>query len=122
MPNVLNAGNGVKQLIWTRVVLNLHVNVSGVVGSTEVDAEVLLSRPAPAGGVTVLLSSSNPKLLIVPEKVTIPAGENSTVVPITAGIAPSQTLVTVTASAGPIKRTCSFSVGISKKDRRAAVR
>ena len=102
--------------------LNLHVNVSGVVGSTEMEAELLLNRPAPPGGGMALLSSSNPKLLTVPARVTISAGENSIVVPITAGIAPSRTLVTVTASAGPMKRTCSFAVGVSKKDRRADAR
>lgn len=60
---------------------------------------VTIDRPAPAGGVSVPLSSNHPSL-IVPASVTIPAGSNSANVPFTTVEITSNANVTVTATMG----------------------
>jgi hypothetical protein len=46
------------------------------------EATVLLSAPAPAGGLEVRLVSSDPALVTPEEKVTVPAGETSVTFPL----------------------------------------
>jgi hypothetical protein len=57
-----------------------------------------LSSPAPAGGLVVGLSSSNPSVATVPGTVTIPGNGTSVIVPVT-GVAPGS--ATIHASAPP---------------------
>ena len=64
---------------------------------------VLLERPAPAGGVTVGLSSSLPSLASPPSKISIPAGDDSVVFPIKTAAVEEQKNVTFTASSGENK-------------------
>jgi hypothetical protein len=66
--------------------------------TTQERLTLYLSAPAPAGGVTVNLSSDNPSVATVPTTVTIPPNATSVVVPIT-GVAAGST--TVHASALP---------------------
>lgn len=51
----------------------LTFNVSSLVGGRAAYGTVTLSQPAPAGGATVLLSSSDPALASIPASVHIPA-------------------------------------------------
>ena len=67
-----------------------------------------LNGPAPAGGVTVGLTSSNPSLAPVPATVVIPAGSYSAPVSVATGVVTATTTVTFTASLGgaPSQGSC----------------
>src|SRR5208282_1195432 len=54
--------------------LSLTLNPSTVTGGNSVSGNVTLSAPAPAGGATVALSSSNPAVAAVPANVVVPGG------------------------------------------------
>ncbi len=54
-----------------------------VTGGTTQNLSLVLSSPAPAGGVTINLSSSNPSAVTVPATVTIPASATAVNVPVT---------------------------------------
>jgi hypothetical protein len=95
--------------------INLRVTVTGAAGSMGIEASFLLNRPAPVGGVTLAVYSSHPSLVSVPSKVVIPAGETLARVPAAVSPAKEMTPVTLTASMGAMKRTCSFLVGPSNK-------
>jgi hypothetical protein len=60
--------------------------------STQERLTLTLSSPAPAGGVTVNLSSDNPAVATVPATATIPANGTSVIVPVT-GVAAGATLI-----------------------------
>jgi hypothetical protein len=62
-------------------------------------AKLRLTAAAPAGGVTVTLSSSN-ALLTVPASVAVAAGQNTATFPVTAGTVAAAVQVTVTARLG----------------------
>jgi len=54
---------------------SLTLNPSSVIGGAQSSTgRVTLSSPAPAGGVTVMLSSSNPGVASVPSSIVVPAG------------------------------------------------
>ena len=58
------------------VVLRSHTHVfSGTNEDNEASGTVQLTTPAPAGGVTIALASSNTKAARVPASITIPAGQ-----------------------------------------------
>ncbi len=68
------------------VVLVRRIQVNGlalsptiVAGGTSLTGAISITRPAPAGGVTIALVSSNPSVAAVPATVTIPAGVVSAV-------------------------------------------
>ena len=65
---------------------------------SSVTVEPDLNNPAPSGGVTVSLSSSNPSLAPVPASVVIPAGQYLSNVSITTGTVTAVTDVTITAT------------------------
>lgn len=56
---------------------SLTLSSASVIGGVRSNATVRLNAPAPAGGVGVLLSSSNPGLASVPPGVTVAAGATS---------------------------------------------
>lgn len=66
-----------------------------------------LNNPAPSGGVTVSLSSSNPSLAPVPASVVIPGGQYLASVSITTGTVTSVAKVKITATlpSGPVTST-----------------
>jgi Putative Ig domain len=71
----------------------------GVAASnSSVTVEPDLNNPAPSGGVTVSLSSSNPSAAPVPASVVIPAGQYLANVGITTGTVTAVTDVTITAT------------------------
>jgi hypothetical protein len=81
-------------VVMVQVIATLTFAQPSVTGTTTAQARVTLSLsgPAPAGGVTVNLSSDNPAVATVPSTVTIPANTTSVVVPIT-GVAAGSTTI-----------------------------
>jgi uncharacterized delta-60 repeat protein len=66
-----------------KINLTLTLDAPEVKGGSPVTGTVTLSRPAPAGGVLLLLLSDTPELASVPKTLTIPAGASSAIFPIT---------------------------------------
>ena len=78
---------------------NLTLVKSTLTSGESTSAKLRLTAGAPAGGVTVTLSSSNP-LLTVPASVAVAAGQNTATFPVTAGTVAAAVQVTVTARLG----------------------
>lgn len=83
------------------------VNPSTLESGELADGKVVLSGKAPAGGVTISLTSANPGVLSVPVSVFIPAGEKRGEFKLTAGAVTAATPVVVTAilAGAPSKAT-----------------
>lgn len=79
----------------------LTVSPSVVESGGEVVVQITLRSPAPAGGSVVSLSSSAPAALPVPAAITIPAGQTSASVTVSAGRVAASSAVTVRAGFGP---------------------
>ncbi|MEJ5369387.1 MAG: right-handed parallel beta-helix repeat-containing protein, partial [Bryobacteraceae bacterium] len=73
-------------------------------------ATVTLSAAAGAGGVTVALASSAPSVIPVPASITVPQGQTSASVPLTAGQVTSSTTVQITASLNGSSKSASVTV------------
>ncbi|WP_301002366.1 glycoside hydrolase family 44 protein [Capsulimonas corticalis] len=71
---------------------------------------VALSGPAPAGGVTVTLSSSDSKMLPAGTRFTIPAGSSGAWLKVTPTPVTSDTVVTATATLGSVTKSASYTV------------
>lgn len=73
--------NGVTQTSALTVVpptlASLSLNPSSVTGGRPVTGTVTLTGPAPSGGMTLAIASSNPRVAAVPASVTVPAGSTS---------------------------------------------
>ena len=65
------------QLPTVPLVSAVTLNPSSVLGGTQVGGTVLLIHPAPAGGVTVKLQSSNPTVAAAPSGVVVQPGTTS---------------------------------------------
>ncbi|HET7032166.1 MAG TPA: hypothetical protein VFJ48_03505 [Casimicrobiaceae bacterium] len=78
---------------------------STVIGGASPTATITLSAPAPAGGASVALTSSNRTAVAVPAKVVVPAGSTSASFPVSTRSAFRKTAVTVTASYAGIKKS-----------------
>ncbi len=89
---------------------NLALSPSSVTGGNGGQAALVLSGPAPAGGATVTLSSSNPAVAAVPATATVPGGATSAVATISTASVSSSTPVTITASYGGVTRTAILTV------------
>jgi len=89
----------------TATLAAVNVNPTVVAGGNPVTGLVTLGGPAPSGGVTVTLSSSDTAFVEVPASVTIAAGATSTTFPITTGLVPAQTSFTITATQGAVAKT-----------------
>ena len=66
---------------------------------------VVLSKPAPAGGAVVQLTSSNSATLQVPASVKVPAGQYFAAIPISTSRVTALTSVTVTAKSGSSQKS-----------------
>jgi len=62
---------------------SIYLNQRQVSAGAYVVAEAILTAPAPAGGISITLSASNPGALGVPASITIPAGAASATIPVT---------------------------------------
>jgi Putative Ig domain len=77
---------------------DVNLSPPEVIGGGSVSVEPDLNNPAPSGGVTVGLSSSNPSLAPVPSSVVIPGGQYLASVSMTTGTVTSVAKVTITAT------------------------
>ena len=77
-----------------------YVGSSAVTGGTSVIFSANLNGPAPTGGITIMLSSSNSAVGSVPTTVFIPAGSNSGSFTMTTTTVTTQTDVTITGTYG----------------------
>lgn len=91
------------------VLESLTLSQTSVVGGSNVTAQVRLTGPAPAAGLTVALSSNNPAAS-VPPLVTVAPG--STALDFTVATRPvsAATTVTIRATAGTVVRTATLTV------------
>lgn len=55
-------------------VLSLAFSPSRIAPGQDTKLQIVLTTPAPAGGFTVTLINSNPKVVSLPSKLTVPAG------------------------------------------------
>ena len=86
------------------------VNPASLVGGASSTGTVTLSSAAPAGGISVTLSSSNPSVASVPASVPIGAGATSVTFNVTTFAVASLTPVTITATYGTTVRSTSLIV------------
>jgi Putative Ig domain len=82
----------------TPTLFSVNLLPSEAASNSSVTVEPDLNNPAPSGGVTVSLSSSNPSAAPVPASVGIPAGQYLSNVSITTGTVAAVTDVTITAT------------------------
>src|SRR5262245_9958353 len=88
----------------------ITISPSPVVGGTTAQGTVSLAAGAPAGGVVVQLSSSNPSLANVPATATIPAGMVEATFNITTAQVMTPTVVNLNGTAGGVMRGASLTV------------
>jgi hypothetical protein len=90
---------------------SLTLNPTSVVGGAQSSlGTVTLSGPAPVGGASALLSSSNTAAAQVPTSVTIPAGATSANFTVTSRAVTAATQVTISASYGGVTGTARLTV------------
>lgn len=95
-----NAGGQVSNTATVSIVVmstlnSLTLNPATVAGGSTSTATITLTGPAPSGGLSVALSSSNPSLATVPASITIPqnaTGATFTVTTVPVGITSSSTI------------------------------
>jgi hypothetical protein len=83
----------ITQLVVVPWLRQLTLSPTEVVGGNQVNGQITLEAPAPAGGVTIDLLTDSPSLVAFPNgrSVTVPQGQQSIVFPInTAGVATSR--------------------------------
>jgi thermitase len=88
----------------------LTLSPTQIVGGNSVTGTVQLTAPAPGGGFTVSLGSSNPNVATVPSSVTVPAGSVSASFPVATSSVPNSTTVTIIATAAGVQRAASLTV------------
>lgn len=88
----------------------LNLSMKTIVGGNSLHGTVVLTGPAYSGGVTVNLSSSAPSVASVPASITVPAGMNIAVFPITTFAVASSTPVTISAVSGGPAKTATLTV------------
>jgi hypothetical protein len=76
----------------------IYIDQRQVSTGATVNAEAILTTPAPAEGVTVSLSTSSPGVLGIPSSVTVPAGAVSAAIPVTVNNIGFTTPVTINGS------------------------
>jgi hypothetical protein len=101
--SVDNAGNeSVKETILVGATVTVTLSPTSVYASKSSVATIKLSVAAPAGGVTVMLASSNPAVTIAPS-VKLNAGATSINVPVQTGAVAADTSAVITATVGGIE-------------------
>jgi len=90
---------------------SLTLNPASVVGGLQASTgTVTLSAAAPAGGIQVLLSSSNPAAASVPASVTVPAGATSATFTVSTSIVLISTSATISATYNNTTKTATLGV------------
>ncbi|HWM43315.1 MAG TPA: PIG-L family deacetylase, partial [Burkholderiales bacterium] len=88
----------------------LKVSPAGVVGGDSAQATVTLSTPAPAGGLSVPLSSSHASAAQVPASITVPAGTSNASFPVSTSPVGARIEVTLSANIRGTVRTATLAV------------
>jgi RHS repeat-associated protein len=83
---------------------------TSVIGTNDVAATLTLSGPAPAPGVEVELTSSNPPVASVPPVVTVAAGASSATFIVTTSLVTADTQVAITALHSTTQKTAALAV------------
>jgi len=91
-------------------VKSLTLNPTAVNGPLSANGTVTLSSPAPPGGFTVNLSSSNTSIATVPSSVLVPENSSSQTFIVSSRIVTAVTQVTITASGGGTSKTAVLTV------------
>ena len=91
-------------------VASVTVNPTVVVGGTSSQGTVTLSGPAPTGGATVALTSSNTAAAQVPANVVVAAAASTAAFTITTSAVSSSTTSTISASFGGTKPTATLTI------------
>jgi large repetitive protein len=86
------------------------LNPASVPGGNSSTAWVTIGAPAPAEGMTMILSSSNTAVATVPTTGTVPAGITSTGITVLTNSVTSSTDVTISASSGGVTRSAVLTV------------
>jgi hypothetical protein len=89
---------------------SVSIAPASVASGESATGTVTLSAPAPAGGIIVALSSSNPAAVSVPESVVVPEGSDQATFTVQTSGGSSATNATVTASFDGAQRTADLSV------------
>lgn len=93
--------------------LNLTLNPTRVTAPASSTGTVILSGPAPAGGVSVALRSSETRKATVPASVTVPEGATSAtfiITTLTGKLGGGDNEVTISATLGSVTRTATLSI------------
>jgi hypothetical protein len=83
--------------VYATALNSLSVNPAIVSAGTPATGTVQLWAPAPAGGATIALSSSDVAVAVVPPSVTVPAGATTANFAVSTGLVTSPTTVTISA-------------------------
>jgi hypothetical protein len=94
----------------TATLAALVLKPTSVRGGTPATGTATLTRPAPSGGVNVVLSSSSPAVASVPANVVVPAGKTSAAFAIATTKPQKGTVVTISATYAGAKVTASMMV------------
>jgi hypothetical protein len=104
--NIFASAGGVTKSIFINVspdpnapplLQSMTISPTTVAGGTNATGTVFLSSPAPAGGISVTLATSNANAARVPGVVNVPAGQTSTNFTVTTFVVANNTSVTITA-------------------------
>lgn len=92
------------------ILSSLTLNPTSVTGGNSSTGTVTLSGAAPAGGATVMLSSSNTATARVPSSVTVATGATSATFTVTTSAVAASTTVTISGAYGGATQSASLSV------------
>lgn len=92
------------------IISSLTLNPTSVTGGNPSFATVTLNGPAPAGGVQVTLSSSDPSVASVPPSVLVPAGATSTTFTVPTNLVIFSTTVTISATYNATSQSADLTV------------
>jgi hypothetical protein len=104
--NVFATAGGVTKSIFVNVsadpnapplLQSMTISPATVAGGTNATGTVFLSSPAPSGGISVTLATSNSSVAVVPGVVSVPAGQTSASFTVTTFAVANNTTVTITA-------------------------
>ena len=89
---------------------NLTIAASSIASGKTVNATITLNGTAPAGGIAVTMSSSDPAAAPLPPTVTVPAGAKTAVVAVNAGYVGTSTVATLSASFNGVTKSVNLTV------------
>ncbi len=93
---------------------SLSLSPSSLRGGTASIGTVKISAPAPAGGVVISLTSSNPAKATVPSAVTVEPGKTSATVTVSTVATSSNTTAIITASASGVTKSATLTIKRSR--------